>query len=276
MSVRQHLADLPPIEDDTTAVETSGKPGSASAKENDRPRSGLIRLDGLVLDPATQIRSETSRATIKEYQEAMRAGVEFPPITVTQADPEDDARGFILIDGWHRVLAAQALGLAQINATVISETDPRRYRWLAANGNLSHGLRLTRKDRREVFRAYVQAGEHRTGRGTRIKSAREMARNLQGIVSDRRIPEWMKQDFPKVYRAMLGGGLEENPDANFGWKDADEIYAQLATTALDQFKASYHAVNDPGQRQHLLEAITRAAQEVAGGRMLTVLTPEEF
>ncbi|MDW9354624.1 hypothetical protein GOA97_01920 [Sinorhizobium meliloti] len=237
---------------------------------------GLIRLDSLVMDPVTQIRRETCKKTIKEYQAAMRAGAEFPPITVAQVDPEDETKGFILIDGWHRVLAAKALGLIQINARVISETDPKRYRWIAAQGNRSHGLRLSREDKREVFRAYVKAGEHRTGRGTRIKSAREMARDLQGIVSDRRIPEWMKQDFPKVYRAMLGSGLEQNPEADFGKKDMDETYSQLATAALDQFKASFHAIKDRSQRQGLLEAIVRTAEDVSGGRALPVITPDEF
>ncbi|MQW08094.1 hypothetical protein GHK45_31465 [Sinorhizobium meliloti] len=236
----------------------------------------MVRLEGLVMDPATQIRGQTSAGTIREYREAMRTGTEFPPVVVARVAPDDETKGFILIDGWHRVLAAQALGLIQINARVTDEADPKRYRWLAAQGNRSHGLRLTLKDRREVFRAYVQAGEHRTGRGSKIKPAREMARDLQGIVSDRRIPEWMRQDFPKIYRAMTGSGLEQDTEGEFGKKDMDETYSQLATAALDQFKASYHAIKDWGQRQTLLKTMLRAAEGLAGGRGLPVITPDEF
>jgi len=239
-------------------------------------KTGTIHLDGLVMDPTTQIRGNTSSGTVREYQDAMRAGAEFPPITVAPVDPEDDAKGFVLIDGWHRVLAAQALGLVQIAAQVIPETNPRRYRWLAAQGNRSHGLRLSRSDKREVFRAYVQAGEHRTGRGTQIKPARQMARDLQGIVSDRRIPEWMKQDFPKVYRAMLRSGLEQNTEGDFGSKDMDERYTQLATNALEQFTASFMAIKDRDQRGELLEAIMKTAQKVAGGRTVPVIEPDDF
>jgi uncharacterized ParB-like nuclease family protein len=237
---------------------------------------GLIPLDSLIRDPEVQIRKKTCKKTVKEYQAAMAAGVEFPPITVAMVDPEDASKGFTLIGGWHRVEAVQGFGRSHIKASVIPSTDPKRYRWMAAQDNLSHGLRLSREDKREVFRAYVKAGEHRTGRGNRIKSARDMGRDLQGIVSARRIPEWMRQDFPKVYRAMLGGGLEENPEADFGRKDMDETYSQLAAAALDQFKASYHAIKDREQRQGLLEAILRAADDVAGGRPLPVITPEDF
>ena len=96
-------------------------------------KTGIIRLDSLVMDPALQIRSSTSAATVAEYRDAMRAGVEFPPITVAAIDPMDDLKGFRLIDGWHRVLAAQKIGLRRISAAIVHESDPRRLRWLAAN-----------------------------------------------------------------------------------------------------------------------------------------------
>ncbi|WP_156936359.1 ParB N-terminal domain-containing protein [Mesorhizobium sp. LNJC394B00] len=240
-----------------------------------------IRLDGLVMDPATQIRQETNAATVKQYRDAMRAGAVFTPITVAPVDPQDPDKGFVLIDGWHRVTAVQALGGATIDAVVVTGATPNEYRWIAAEKNRTHGLRLTSADKREVFRAYVQAGRHRMeNRGRRVKSAREMARDLQGIVSDRRIPVWMQQDFPKVYRAMRAGGLEKNPGSDFGRKDRDVIHAELATTALVQFKASFSAIRSKEQQQALLVEITRAAQDVAkvatGGRELPAVIPEDF
>lgn len=240
-----------------------------------------IRLDGLVLDPATQIRQETSAATVRQYRDAMRAGAVFTPITVAPVDPEDEDKGFVLIDGWHRVAAVQALGGVTIDAVVVTGVSPNEYRWIAAEKNRTHGLRLTSADKREVFRAYVQAGRHRMeNRGRRVKSAREMARDLQGIVSDRRIPVWMRQDFPKVYRAMRGGGLEENPGSDFGRKDRDVIHAELAATALVQFKASFSAIRSKEQQRALLVEITKAAQDAAkvatGGRELPAVIPEDF
>lgn len=107
-----------------------------------------------------------------------------------------------------------------------------------------------------------------------------MARDLQGIVSDRRVPVWMKQDFPKVYRAMRDGGLEENPGADFGKKDRDQIHAGLATTALVQFRAAFAAIKSKGQQHALLTEITKAAQDTAklatGTRELPAIIPDEF
>ena len=114
---------------------------------------------------------------------------------MTRVDPDDESKGFILMDGWHRVQATQLNGWNHIRARIISVASPKEYRWIAAKGNRTHGIRLTRADRREVFRAYVEAGEHRKGRRG-FKSAREMARELQGIVSHVYVPVWMKQDSP--------------------------------------------------------------------------------
>ncbi|MES0129417.1 ParB N-terminal domain-containing protein [Mesorhizobium sp. M0029] len=240
-----------------------------------------IRLDGLVMDPATQIRQETSTVTVHQYRDAMRAGVVFPPITVAPVDPQDPDKGFVLIDGWHRVTAVQALGGATIDAVVAVGAKPNEYRWIAAQNNRSHGLRLTSADKREVFKAYVQAGRHRMeNRGRRVKSAREMSRDLQGIVSDRSIPGWMLKHFPKVYRAMRAGGLEENPGSDFGRKDRDVIHAGLATTALVQFKAAFTAIRSKEQQHALLVEITRACEDVAkvatGSRELPAVIPEDF
>jgi hypothetical protein len=235
----------------------------------------LIRLDALILDPETQIRAKVCERTIKEYVGAMRSGAELPAINIAPVDPEDASKGFILIDGWHRVLAARKLGLVHFKAIVVEETDAQRFQWMAAQWNRQHGLRLTREDKRRVFRAYVKAKEHRTGRGTRVKSASEMGRDLQGIASDKTILDWMKQDYPKIYRAMIGKGLEQEAGGLIA-KDMDKHFAHLATTSLDNFRASLNAVKDRGQRRGLLEAAMRMIDEVSGGRSLPVIVPDEF
>ncbi len=244
-------------------------------------KTGIIRLDALVMDPALQIRSTTAASTVAEYRDAMRTGVEFPPITVAAIDPEDQMKGFKLIDGWHRVLAAKKLGIERFSATIVDESDPKRMRWLAATANRSHGLRLNRKDRRSVFRAYVQAGEHRhKDRGQRVKPAREMARDLQGIVSDRRIPDWMRQDFPKVYETMQKGGLEENPGADFGKSHPDERHIELANYSLAQFTAAFRATRSNVHRAELLNSITNAARDVSlitiGKDTAPTIEPDDF
>src|SRR5690606_27517375 len=126
--------------------------------------------------------------------DAMAAGQEFPPITVARIADGDAVRAFTLIDGWHRVKAAQAIRLGKIAAVVI-DAKPNEYRWLAAKGNLSHGLPLARKEMRAVFRAYVKAKQHRNDKG-RLKSCREMSKELGGRPSRATLPTWFKADFP--------------------------------------------------------------------------------
>ncbi|MGH0253293.1 hypothetical protein NKY40_27675 [Sinorhizobium meliloti] len=247
-------------------------PSGRTAKEmrmkitDKQAREIEVRLAALVMDPATQIRLKVCDKTVKEYTEAMRAGDEFPAINVALVDPQDSEKGFILIDGWHRVLAARKLGLIGFKAIVVEETNADRFRWMAAQGNLKHGLRMTRKEKREVFRAYVKAKEHRTGRGTGIKSAREMSRDLRGFPSVTTLLKWMQQDFPKTYHAMMNSGLEDN--TGFVSKDMDQHYAGLAKNALNEWAAAINAVTDREQRQGLLEDLAEAVDAITGGRPL--------
>lgn len=239
--------------------------------------TGTIPLDRLVLDENTQVRAETDPGTVKEYYQHMKVGAVFPPILVARVDAQDENKGFILIDGWHRVRATQRLGQGYIAATISDETDPRKFAWIAAARNMIHGLRLTRDDKRKVFKSYVKAGEHRKGR--RLKSAREMSRDLGGIVSDRRIPEWMRQDFPSVFREMTGIEVQ-NPDADFGRVQPDERHGELASSALRDFKAAFLAIGSATIRADLLaeaqKMLHEVSPEVAATGSSPIFTPDEF
>lgn len=234
----------------------------------------VIRMDAIVLDPSTQIRctprrnkrngigstDHTDPETVKEYREAMKQDAQFPPLVVVRVDPKDEQKGFILIDGWHRFRAMQALERETTDVTVISEEDPNRFQWLAAQGNRTHGLKLTRKDKRNVFRAYVKAGEHRTGKigRAKIKSARQMSKELQGIVSHRYLPTWMQQDFPSIYRVMLSqGGINEEPENAFGEAGRDRVKAKEIIKQAGEIKARFYSIRDMGLREELLVRLSK-------------------
>jgi hypothetical protein len=83
-------------------------------------------------------------AIVAEYADAMAAGAEFPPVVVFF-----DGTARWLADGWHRVKAAERLGLATLTAEVHQGT--RRDATLFAIGaNQTHGLRRTNADKRKV------------------------------------------------------------------------------------------------------------------------------
>lgn len=230
-----------------------------------------VSLTALIQDEATQIREEIDWKLVEEYRRQMLAGAVFPPITVAPVDDMDLERGFVLVDGWHRTKAAEAIGQAFMEATVITGASPDEYRWIAAQNNMTHGKRLKPSERREVFKAYVKAGRHRKpgkkSHAVRVKSAREMSRELGGIISARTIPVWMRKDFPAIYRLM--GEAVENVEtgAEFGKPNPDEYYAASTEQALQQVIANFRAVKDADVRNDLLQAIAKAAREAA--RMAT-------
>ncbi|MBY3176983.1 hypothetical protein HFO27_20485 [Rhizobium leguminosarum] len=221
----------------------------------------MVSLDAVVLLPHNQIREQMCFKTVRHYAELMRGGEKFVPIKVARVDAAAEAKGFVLVDGWHRVHAAQRNSLREIQAVIVTPSGPEEIPWLSAEANRRHGLPLSRVDKRNVFRAYVRAKKHRTGRGNAVKSAREMEKDLNGIVSRHQLPKWMLSDFPAIYRAMNGSGLEDgNGHAEgVGLPDMDEEYAKGARAAMSDYMACMRAIKD---NQKALTLLTDAAAVV--------------
>ncbi|WP_027161180.1 hypothetical protein [Mesorhizobium sp. WSM1293] len=249
-----------------------------------QPSFVRVSLSALIQDEATQIRDGIDWKLVEEYRRHMQAGVIFPAITVAPVDDRDLQRGFVLVDGWHRTKAAEAAGNAFIDATVVTGASPDEYRWIAAQNNMTHGKRLKPSERREVFKAYVKAGKHKKpgkkSHAVRVKSAREMERELGGIISARTVPVWMRRDFPAVWKLMKEAGDVIETGAEFGKPDPDDHYASNTKQALQQVLANLRAVKGPEVRKELLQAIAKAAAEAAriatGTEQLPAVLPDEF
>lgn len=220
----------------------------------------LCEIAALVVLPEMQLRAKTDPGTIKRYAQAMRSGVEFPPILAADLDG-----AFILVDGFHRVAAMQSLGIRQTPADVRPVSTLEDARWLAARANLTHGLPLKAGERREVFRAYVRASQHRRGgkRGA-LKSYRDMAADLGGMAHTT-LRNWTKRDFPSVFRA-LGGDDGPAPGGLPDTEPSGQIFAREASEALDKAIAALPGVTDAADRGLLLEKVEalKAAIEEAG------------
>jgi hypothetical protein len=103
----------------------------------------MLSLDRIATE-GTQARVALSHTVIREYAEALKDGVAFPPIDVFF-----DETTYWLADGFHRVEAAKSAGLVAMAATV--HAGGQREALLHALGaNETHGHRRTDDDRRHA------------------------------------------------------------------------------------------------------------------------------
>jgi ParB/RepB/Spo0J family partition protein len=101
-----------------------------------------MKLEALSMEPDAQARTAIRSASVEEYAEAMQSGAQFPPIEVMKVDGR-----MIIIDGWHRVMAASQLGLKTIECVVVDGSTIADAQWSAAAVNQTHGLRRTNADK---------------------------------------------------------------------------------------------------------------------------------
>lgn len=112
-----------------------------------------VPVEELVFDPELQMRARINDDTIEDYAQRMRDGVRFPPIRVVR----DDGR-LLVVDGWHRGLAARRAELATIEGIVRPGT--RRDAILAAiAANGDHGLQRTNDDKRRAVLTLLRDAE---------------------------------------------------------------------------------------------------------------------
>jgi hypothetical protein len=108
-------------------------------------QTNVIRTDG-----GTQPRLQLSAETINDYAESMGDGVTFPPVVAFY-----DGSDYWLADGFHRLHAAQQLGLADIAADVRQGTI-QDARWYSYSVNQAHGLRRSNEDKRRAVDAAIE------------------------------------------------------------------------------------------------------------------------
>lgn len=218
------------------------------------PQTIDVALKDLAMDPAIQVRQRLSQPTISRYADAMRAGQVFPPIKVARADG-----ACYLIGGWHRVEAAKLVGLTSLTAELI-DAPKNQLAWLAADDNLRHGLPLNRgREAKAAFKAYITARQHRTADGG-YRSYRQIAQDLHGLRTHETIRNWMRAQFPSIYRAMAGEGEEEISTAPLNAAEPDPLGA--ARDHLQQVAALARGITDPDRRGELIAMIDDARKAV--------------
>jgi hypothetical protein len=215
----------------------------------------------LLRSPTYQIRSKLDSGTVARYVnrwETMGQGLDaFPPVKVALVQG-----ALVLVDGFHRLAAAQQAGLTEVSAVVVSATD-QEARWMAAEANLSHGLPLSRKEVRQAFKVFVETRQNVKPDG-RLMSYREIAVALGGAVKHNTVMAWMKEDYKRLAARMggedpRGGGLRSTL--------LEDPMAAQAKQGLAQLQAAFAGVTDPLERGNLIqeiETVLRCLREAGG------------
>lgn len=108
-----------------------------------------IRIADLTIDPALQIRERLNQEIVDDYAELWSAGTIFPPISVINTRKE-----LLVVDGFHRVKAAQKIGILDIPA-VLTDGSRRDAILIAVGANQNHGLYRSIADKRKAVKTLL-------------------------------------------------------------------------------------------------------------------------
>lgn len=172
-------------------------PVFGSTSNEIRLRISRIRRDG-----GTQCRIALDEGVIKEYAHLMDSGFSFPPVRAWW-----DGADYWLSDGFHRVAAAEWLGLENIVASIFQGTLEDA-RWDSYAANATHGIRRTPADVRELLmRAFLHPKAAQL-------STRELARHLR--LPETTVRRWRNSSFAPAgadrLRIAERGGREYSID----------------------------------------------------------------
>lgn len=224
-----------------------------------------VNIGDLLRDPDFQVRAELDAGTVARYTAVLASEVELPPIRVAVVDGVP-----VVVDGWHRLAAAEKAGRYQVDAMVIPDVKREDALWMAAAANLTHGLPLKSKEVREVFRTYMRTKRYLKPCG-KLKSYREIATELGGLKRHTTIRIWMQQDFPRV--AARYSGEDSGTGEKGGLGETGGSWMSKALTGLEEALAAARGVRDPEERGRLVEAFRAALKDIEGGREWT---PTDF
>lgn len=223
-----------------------------------------VPVADLLRDKRFQIRAKLDRGMVNRYANVLAAGNEMPPVRVAIV-----AGVPCLVDGWHRVAAHEAAGRGTVVAVLVAASEDEA-RWWAAKANLTHGLPLKSNERRAVFRAYVGAKRHLKPKPRRegphpLKSYREIAADLGGIVRHTTVRFWMREDFRDLFLRMGGGeGSRENEKPGHAITP-ETVNRNTAQGHLEQALAASRGMHDPDLRGSLVELAERIAKAIRDG-----------
>ena len=209
-----------------------------------------ISLDAIRIDGGTQCRVELNKSALADYAQALRDGVELPPVDV-MFDGTDNW----LADGFHRYHAYCAEKRSTIPANVLNGTVRSAVLYsVGANG--THGLRRSNADKRKAVMTLLADAEwsawsnreiaERCGVGHPFVAAlrdpgvaakqqenrdRSVAKRVEAVESDSTLPG--EQRAPEQEPAPAEEGPTDQEIADAKQSAADDLAAAQALLAAD-------------------------------------------
>lgn len=217
----------------------------------------LVDMSSITRDSKFQVRNQLDRKLVRQYATAMSNGADFPPIHLAKVK---DA--LIIVDGWHRHAALHSLGQSEIHAKVTPMTQDEALR-ASALANTQHGKPLKPAERRNVFKNFIRGKGHKKPNGS-LMTYREISEALGGHVGHTTIYNWMKKDFPRVFKAMgveveRGKGNGDPPRIDVETESYNE--SKLAfTDTLNIFKL----LTNPENRYEIIQQVENGLAEMKG------------
>lgn len=172
-----------------------------------------ILIEHIRRDGGTQIRAALDEDTVTEYAEAYRAKTALPALRIFF-----DGTDNWLVDGFHRVEAAQRAGLKRLPANI--ENGDRRSAILAACGaNKEHGLRRSNADKHRSVETMLRDAEWSGWPDRRIARqcgvSHPMVSEVRAKMTQRVVTVTTSQS-AKPAKALKSGQTGEGADAGPG------------------------------------------------------------
>ena len=104
-----------------------------------------VPVEEIEMDHRGQARADVNHDAVAEYADAYRAGVVLPPPEVFLVSGK-----LYLVDGYHRVPAAMAVGVGFLRVVIVGEGTIDDAIWYATGVNQSHGVRRSNADKRRA------------------------------------------------------------------------------------------------------------------------------
>lgn len=178
-----------------------------------------IKLNEIVHDENIYPRSRVDKQVVHNYADSMRDGISFPPIVL-----EDKTNR--LLDGWHRVEAANEAEIEELEAnwhTVPDDIDVRLY---AASLSSKHGLSIPTDDLKQLVRTLYNENESLSI----AEVARQLGRSsstvsdwVRDIAEDRKAAEERHKAARNVAAALL-------KEIGWEWQHIADLLGAARTT----------------------------------------------
>jgi hypothetical protein len=154
-----------------------------------------MRLDKIRIDGGTQARAKMSDETIRNYADALKDGVEFPPVLVFH-----DGVDYWLADGFNRYYAHKEIKRTEIEAEVRRGNilDAKLY---ACGANSAHGQPRTSADKRNAILLVLNEPAWKAMSEREVARACNVSHTLVQVV--KRSLALMPQESPKGTKKQI-------------------------------------------------------------------------